>query len=147
MQHLTTIEDQLRFLDAVARHLEPGGRFVFDVFNPHFAALTSADGVAREDTPEQRLADGRSFRRAARVLRVRWVEQVSEIELLYHMSPTSGAPTQRYVQAFDMRWYLRAELVHLPERSGFHIRTIFGAFDRAELTDGSPEQIVIAECR
>lgn len=147
MQHLTRIEDQLRFLDAVARHLEPGGRFVFDVFNPHFAALTSADGVEREDTPEQLLPDGRSFRRAARVVRVRWVEQVSEIELIYYVSPTSGAPAQRYVQAFEMRWYLRAELAHLLERSGFHIRTIFGAFDRGLLTDGSPEQIVIAERR
>src|SRR6266511_2832821 len=36
VQHLTTVDDQLRFLDVVARHLAPGGRFIFDVFNPRF---------------------------------------------------------------------------------------------------------------
>jgi hypothetical protein len=51
------------------------------------------------------------------------------------------------LQAFDMRWYLRAELVHLLERSGFHVQMIYGTFDRAPVTDGSPEQIVIAERR
>lgn len=147
MQHLTTIDDQLRFLDSVARHLEPGGRFVFDVFNPKFTALTAADGIEREDTPGQLLPDGRSFRRGVRVVRVRWVEQVSEIELIYYVAPTAGAPAQRYVQGFDMRWYLRAELVHLLERSGFNIQTIYGAFDRAPLTDASPEQVVVAERR
>ncbi|HEY6091913.1 MAG TPA: class I SAM-dependent methyltransferase, partial [Gemmatimonadales bacterium] len=36
VQHLITAEDQQRFLAAVRRHLAPGGRLVFDVFNPRF---------------------------------------------------------------------------------------------------------------
>ena len=39
VQHLTTPDDQLRFLAAVSRHLAPGGRLVFDVFNPRFDML------------------------------------------------------------------------------------------------------------
>ena len=65
VQQLARIDDQLRFLAAVARHLAPTGRFVFDVFNPRFDVLTSADGVEREDTPELRLPDGRTLRRGA----------------------------------------------------------------------------------
>jgi SAM-dependent methyltransferase len=84
-QHLTTIEDQLGFLDSVTRHLAPGGRLTFDVFNPNFAALVSADGIEREDTAEATLPDGRTFRRAGRVSRVRWIDQVSEIELIYYI--------------------------------------------------------------
>jgi SAM-dependent methyltransferase len=143
VQHLTTIEHQLAFLDSVARHLAPGGRLAFDVFNPNFTALTNADGVEREDTPETKLPDGRSFRRAGRVARVRWVDQVSEIELIYYIS--SGASIERHVMSFDMRWYLRAELVHLIARAGFRVRTLYGDFDRSPLTDKSPEQIVCAE--
>ncbi len=139
VQHLTTVDDQLGVLAAVARHLAPQGRFVFDVFNPRFDMLVSADGVEREDTPEQRLPDGRTFRRAYRVAKVRWVDQVSEAELIYYVDGT------RFVQAFEMRWYVRAELEHLLARAGFRVRAMYGDFTRGPLVDGAPEQIVVAE--
>ena len=145
VQHLTTIEEQLAFLDSVAQHLAPGGRLAFDVFNPNFNALTSADGVEREDTPETKLPDGRSFRRAGRVRRVRWIDQVSEIELIYYISSGASDRVERHVMSFDMRWYLRAELVHLLARAGFRVRMLYGDFDRSTLTDKSPEQVVCAE--
>jgi len=139
MQHLTTIDDQLRFLDVVALHLAPGGHFVFDVFNPYFAKLVEADGLEHEDTPEQRLPDGRTFRRAYRIARVRWIDQVSESELIYYVDG------KRYVQGFEMRWYLAAELRNLLARAGFRVREIFGDFARGPLVDGCPELVITAE--
>lgn len=138
-QHLTTVDAQLRFLANVARHLAPQGRFVFDVFNPRFAVLVSADGTEREDTPETTLPDGRTFRRAYRIARVRWVDQVSEAELIYYVDG------KRYVQAFEMRWFLPAELQHLLARAGFQVRQVYGDFARGPLVDGAPEQVVVAE--
>ncbi len=70
---------------------------------------------------------------------------MSEIELVYYVSGEPGGQVQRYVQSFDMRWFLRAELVHLLARTGFSVRSIYGDFDRSKLTDRSPEQIVCAE--
>jgi len=139
VQHLTTIDDQLRFLATVARHLAPQGRLSFDVFNPRFDLLVGADGVEREDTPEQRLSDGRMFRRTYRVARVRWMDQVSEAELIYYVDGT------RYVQAFEMRWYLAAELRNLLARAGFRVREMYGDFARGPLVDGCPELVVTAE--
>lgn len=139
VQHLTTVDDQLRFLAAVGRHLAPGGRFAFDVFNPRFDLMTRADGVEVEDTPEQRLPDGRTFSRGWRIARVRWVDQVNEAELIYYVDG------KRYVQAFHMRWYLPAELRHLLVRAGFRVREMYGDFARGPLVDGAPEQVVIAE--
>jgi SAM-dependent methyltransferase len=144
MQHLVTIHDQLRLLDAVKRHLAPGGRFVFDVFNPNFGALLSHDGQEHEDTPETPLPDGRILRRAARVTNVRWVDQVSEIEIAYYVAPERGAPAARHVQAFDMRWYMPAELTHLLARAGFAVDSMYGNFDRPPLVDRSPEIVVRA---
>jgi len=138
VQHLTTIDDQLRFLATVARHLTPRGRLIFDVFNPRFDALVGADGVEREDTPEQRLPDGRTLRRTYRVARVRWIDQVSEAELIYYVDG------ERYVQAFEMRWYLPAELRNLLARAGFNVREIYGDFARGPLVDGCPELVVVA---
>jgi SAM-dependent methyltransferase len=139
VQHLTTIDDQLRFLATVARHLAPEGRLIFDVFNPRFDMLVGADGVEREDTPEQRLPDGRTFRRTYRVVRVRWIDQVSEAELIYYVD---GKP---YVQAFEMRWYLAAELRNLLARAGFRVRAMSGDFARGPVVDGCPELVVTAE--
>jgi SAM-dependent methyltransferase len=145
LQHLVTIDDQLQCLASVARHLPRGGRFIFDVFNPSFAVMTADRSPEREDTPELVLADGRSLRRTARTVRVRWTEQVSEAELIYYLAERPGAMPTRYVQAFDMRWYLRAELIHLLARGGFRVQTVLGNFDRSPLTDASPEQVVLAE--
>lgn len=138
-QHLTTVAAQLRFLTKVARHLAPKGRLVFDVFNPRFSMLVGADGAEHEDTPETRLPDGRSFRRAYRIARVRWVDQVSESELIYYIQG------KRYVQAFEMRWFVPAELQHLLARAGFLVREMYGDFARGPLVDGAPEQVVVAE--
>jgi len=145
VQHLTTIDDQLRCLESVARHLAPGGLLAFDVFNPNFASMTSDRSAEAEETPEQALPDGRRMRRAVRVPRVRWTEQVSEVELIYYVAPAAGAPSARFVQAFDMRWYVPAELTHLLARAGFRVRDLYGDFDRSPLRDGSPEIVVRAE--
>ena len=139
VQHLTTIDDQLQFLATVARHLAPQGRVVFDVFNPRFDILVGANGVEREDTSEQRLPDGRTFRRTYRIARVRWIDQVSEAELVYYVDG------KRYVQAFEMRWYLAAELRHLLARAGFRVREMYGDFARGPVVDGCPEIVVTAE--
>ena len=139
MQHLTTAEDQLKFLAAVGRHLAPGGRFIFDVFNPRFDRLVAAGGEEHEDTPEQRLPDGRTLRRTYRIVRVRWLDQVSESELVYYVDG------KRYVQAFEMRWYLLAELRHLLARAGFRVVEMYGDFERGPVVDGCPEFVVEAD--
>ncbi len=144
VQHLTSVDDQLRFLAAAARHLALGGRLVFDVFNPHFAKLLAVDGVEHEDTPRQLLPDGRTLRRAFRVARVRWIDQVSEVELIYYVSDATRTE-QRYVQSFEMRWFLRAEIEHVLARGGFRVQAMYGDFDRSPLRDGCSEQIVCAE--
>jgi SAM-dependent methyltransferase len=144
VQHLVTIDDQLRFLDTVKRHLTPDGRLVFDVFNPSFSVLATADGLEHEDTPETPLPNGGSFRRTGAVKRIRWIDQVSEVELAYYVTKAAGAKPERFVQAFDMRWYLRAELVHLLARAAYRVERMYGDFDRSPVTDSSKELIVVA---
>ena len=141
-QHLITVDDQLRCLAAVKRHLAPRAYFAFDVFNPNFALMTADRSVETEDTPERSVGNGRFFRRTVRVTRVRWVEQVSEIELIYYVR--DGKNISRFVHAFDMRWYLPTELDHLLVRAGFSVEAMYGSFDRVALDDASHEIIVVA---
>ncbi len=144
LQHLVRVDEQLACLAAVARHLAPGGRFVFDVFNPHFAAMTADRSAEAEDTAETPLPDGRTLRRAARIPRIRWTEQVSEVELIYYVAGRPGAPPPPPGQAFVLGGFVRAELEDLLARAGVRVDAIHGAFDRSPLGDASPEQIVCA---
>lgn len=140
-QHLTSTADQLACLGAIRRHLAPGGRLVFDVFNPNYSLMTRDRSQEVEDTPEVRLPDGRYFRRTARVTAVRWVDQISDIELSYYVR--TGTAVARTVQAFPMRWYTPRELEHLLARSGFRVGAMYGDLDRGALTDQSPEILVV----
>ena len=107
--------------------------------NPGARLLVRHDGSEHEDTPETRLPDGRAFRRAYRIARVRWLDQISDSELIYYVDG------KRYVQAFEMRWFLNAELRHLLARAGFRVVAMYGDFARGPLVDGAPEQVVVAE--
>jgi SAM-dependent methyltransferase len=142
MQHLVTVADQLRGLAGIRQKLTDGGCVAFDAFNPNFALMATDRSAETEDTPERQLADGRFFRRTARVIRVRWVEQVSEVELIYYLR--EGRRTTRLVQAFEMRWYTPPELEHLLSRAGFAVEDMYGDFERGRLHDDAPEIVVIA---
>jgi SAM-dependent methyltransferase len=144
MQHILSIDDQLACLDCIRRHLVPGGRLVFDVFNPDFARLSAPTGEEFEDTPDTPLPDGSRFRRTGRIVAVHRVDQINDIELIYHIKPTGGGKVERRVHAFPMRWYLRFELEHLLARAGFSLECLYGNFDRSPLTSDSPEIVVAA---
>jgi SAM-dependent methyltransferase len=144
-QHLISVADQIAALRSVHRHLEPGGRLVFDVFNPnprYFVDEHRAD--EHEDTPETPLPNGRAFRRTGCVPAIYMTDQYSEVELIYYVRNADGT-TERLVQAFPMRWFWRYEIEHLLARCRFRLEAVFGDFDRSPLTDASPEMIFIAE--
>ena len=144
LQHLVTVSEQISALRAMHRHLEPGGRLVFDVFNPKIQYLIDDNSREREDTAEVALPDGRSFRRTARVAAVHVAAQYSEIEMIYYVREADGN-TRRLVQGFPMRWYWRYEVEHLLARCSFRVKAVFGDFNRSPLTDVSPEMIFMAE--
>ncbi|MGD0363450.1 MAG: class I SAM-dependent methyltransferase [Bryobacteraceae bacterium] len=139
IQHLTTVGEQLSFLECVREHLEPGGRLVFDVFNPNLASLAAEINAGEiEDTPELSLPDGRRLRRTFRVVRKRRAEQCHDIELIYYLDG------RRIVQSFPLRYFFRFELEHLLARAGFEVSALYGALDGSPFTDQSPEMIFTA---
>ena len=141
LQHFPAIADQLDVLTSARRQLRPGGRLVFDVFNPSYPMMTRDRSAEFEDTPERSLPDGRTLRRTVRVLTVHWAEQVSDIELIYYLR--TGDRVERVVQSFAMRFFTPSELTHLVARAGFELDALYGDFDRRPLDDAAPEIIVV----
>jgi SAM-dependent methyltransferase len=144
-QHLISTDDQLACLRAVHRHLAPGGRLILDMFQVNPAALDNSEWMReREDTPETRLPDGRSFRRTARITAFHRAEQVNDIEFAVYVTHPGGR-TERHTELFPMRYFFTREVEHLLARAGFRVVSVFGDFDRAPLANDSPDMLTVAE--
>jgi hypothetical protein len=111
-------------------------------FEDRFAGSLALHGRSRTIIPGGITHDGRYLRRTVRVVKVRWVEQTSDVELIYYVR--TGSSVERVVQAFPMRWYTPSELEHLLARAGFRVEGTYGDFARGSLTDESPEIVVVA---
>ena len=63
-QHLITTVDQIKCLGNIHRHLQPGGTFILDIFNPSLAGIT-ADNLGQETgaEPEFTTPEGIKVRR------------------------------------------------------------------------------------
>jgi SAM-dependent methyltransferase len=129
-QHLLTVDDQLRCLENLRRHLADEGRLILDVFNPSLNSL-AADNIGEEigDEPEFTLDDGSRVVRTYRTTSRDLFRQVIEVELIYYVTRPDGSE-ERLVDAFPLRYIFRFELEHLLLRSGFRLERLYGAFDK-----------------
>lgn len=138
-QHLYTVDDQLSCLRTVLRHLEPGGRFAFDVFNPK---LDRAYELSEPESGDLRFRlDGREVVRYVS-LRRDPAQQMIEARMRFE-TLEQGRPIKNETELVRMRWFTRFELEHLMARAGYENVMIYGDFDRSPVGHGSPELVVV----
>jgi SAM-dependent methyltransferase len=141
-QHLTTLDQQMACLTAARQHLDPGGRLVFDVFNPRLESLVADDlGEEMGHEPEFAMADGRRVLRRFRTVSRDLFRQVIQVELIYYVTDPDGRH-ERLVQAFPMRYLFRYELEHLLVRAGFELEAIYGGFEKQPYGTVYPGELV-----
>jgi hypothetical protein len=71
-------------------------------------------------------------------------EQWNECEMTFEVIEPGGA-TQRFTETISLRYIFRYELEHLLVRAGFRGVALYGDYDSAPFSDGSPAMIVVAE--
>jgi SAM-dependent methyltransferase len=106
--HLETEAEKLRALRAAHDLLEPGGRFVFDVFSPSPEDIAETHGRWLEREPG-------IFERAD------WDEGSRTLSL----SVRSGDDTT----TFGLHWLSRPEWLRLLDEAGFEVEAVYGWFD------------------
>jgi SAM-dependent methyltransferase len=144
-QHLLEVSDQLECLDAVRRHLVPGGRLIVDFFQVNPAAMQDpAWQEEREDMPETLLPDGRKVRRTFRIAAFHRERQVNDVEMFWYVRHPDGR-TERIVWRTPLRYFFRYEVEHLLARAGLRLTALYGNFDRSPVQGDSPEMIFVAE--
>jgi SAM-dependent methyltransferase len=141
-QHLLTVEDQCSCLSAIRRHLRPGGKLVFDIFNPSLPHLTgekSVDELMNE--PEFTMPDGRRVQRHFRVVSRDLPNQTQEIEIIYEVMNPDGHEGN-FTQRFRMRYLFRFEAEHLLARSGFDVEAVYSDFDGSLYGSKYPGELI-----
>jgi SAM-dependent methyltransferase len=144
-QHLLAVEDQLACLAAAKRHLAPGGRLVFDLFQTDARRMHDPLFLQERPVPgEVTLDDGRVVRVRERTIAFHRAMQSNDVELIYCVTHPDGR-MERFPNPFRIRYFFRYEVEHLLARAGFRVAELFGDFTRAPLRDDSPDMIFIAE--
>ena len=141
-QHLTTVEDQVKCLNTIRRHLDDDGRFILDIFNPSILYL--ADETRKEewgDMPEFEMPDGRKVLVRNRVPERDFANQVIDCEMIYYVMHPDGKK-ERLVHSFHMRYIFRFEAEHLLANCGFEIENLYGDFDKSPYGTNYPGELI-----
>lgn len=137
--HVHSADDIVRCFQSVRGHLDQGGRFAFDVFNPSVQMLAGADGTRREmrrfHDPEQgevRVDVEERYDVVAQVTRGVWYFS------------TEREPDFRTV-SLDLRSIFPQELPLLVETGGLRLLERYGDFSHSPFTNTSPHQVCVCE--
>lgn len=141
VEHLYTRTEVDACLARVARHLAPGGAFVFDVQMPDLEWLTR--------DPEKRWAKTRftdpSTGRAMFYSTNHDYDPVSQVVLIrLYYDPVDGKGPSRVVK-LSQRKFFPAELEALVAHAGFRVTARYGDFFFAPLAAGAETQILVCE--
>lgn len=135
--HLHASADLVSCFRAVARHLAPSGRFVFDVFNPSVHVLAAADGVRRyrqsfvdPERGEVRVDVAGTYDVAAQVMSEVW----------YFSSSTEP---DFVVAPLEVRSIFPQELPLLVAAGGLRLLDRSGNFEGGAFAADSPQQVCV----
>jgi len=144
-QHLLSVEQQMRCLNCVRRHLAPDGQMILDVFQTDPRRISDPAFLEESSPyPEIALPDGRRLRLSERIAGFHRAEQINDVEMFYNITHPDGR-TERLIFAFRLRYFFRYEVEHLLARCGFVVKELFGSYDGQPLKADSPEMIFVAQ--
>ncbi|MFW5656937.1 MAG: class I SAM-dependent methyltransferase [Bacteroidota bacterium] len=135
--HLLTTEEQLNALNNVARHLSPGGRFIFDLFIPNLKLL--AEGIDRVVDFDGEYEPGKKLVRLLS-MHTNLPEQINHVTMELTWDTDEGTKQESW--NFDMRYFFRYELEYLIEKSDLELAFIYGDYHKNKLTVDSKEFVV-----
>src|SRR6266508_2462200 len=137
--HVHAADAIVRCFQSVRGHLDHGGRFAFDVFNPSVQLLAGADGTRRAmrrfDDPQQgevRVDVEERYDAVAQVTRGVWYFSTERESDFLTVS-------------LEIRSIFPQELPLLVERGGLRLLERYGDFSGSPFTNTSPHQVCVCE--
>ena len=137
-------EDQLRTLRCAARHLEPDGRLVFDIFIPGPDLIADRDITPFVWGKTVHPDTGNAVVMSA-INRADGATQINRETQIFEEYDGAGRIVRRAELPIDLRYLFPAECHTLIEQAGLVAERVLGGFDGQPLSEDSEEMIFI--CR
>ncbi|MDP2883725.1 MAG: class I SAM-dependent methyltransferase, partial [Ignavibacteria bacterium] len=136
--HVIDVEDQLLALDNIYDHLNPDGRFIFDLYVPDLGILQH--GIDEQIDFDGEYAPGKKLRRVVSA-RPDFINQISDITMTLTWDEDDGLRTEQWHTS--MRFFFRYELEHLISRSKLTLDHLYGDYEEHELSKESKDFIIV----
>jgi SAM-dependent methyltransferase len=140
LSHVPAVDDQIRLLDNLHDHLQPGGTLIFDLYVPALRLLL--DGLDEHLDFDGEHAPGQRLRRYL-TARSDLVRQVTRARMTFVWE--EAGEEKRADWEFEMRFFFRWEIEHLVARSKLCLVALHGDFAEGPLDESSREFVVV--CR
>ena len=138
IHHLYTNQDLFKAFNVVKNHLNDGGLFLLDCFNPSFHFIVEGEKELKE-IAKYTTKDGRDVL-VKEIMHYESKTQINRIEWHYFINGKFDS-----IQNLDMRLFFPMELNAYMEWSGFSIINKFGGFDEEPFIDDSEKQIFVCQ--
>jgi SAM-dependent methyltransferase len=145
-QALLTPEAERSCLEAIRRHLAPGGRLVIDVFDPRLDLLLPGRIVRSEPLDRREVRHPRT----GNIVRIDVLDrftdtlnQVLEETWRFSEIDPTGATIREETESLRLRWLYRQEMRYLLELCGFEVEAEYSDFFRSPPAYGK-EQVWVA---
>lgn len=143
MQHMYTVEDQVRALKTAAAHLAPGGTLAFDVFYPKFDLIWEKIGEEvlelEWSLPNEPSIIVRRFFRKESVDKIRQIFHFTFIFRTFRGDELIHEETE----AFRLSYYTYPHVKALFALAGVESVAEYGAFDKSPLDNSSQQMIFL----
>ena len=139
-----SVEDEVRVLANIKRHLAPGGKFVFDIFVPDLNMMVQEGDVPYHFRDVTDPSTGNQI--------VLWNQasydaytQVMSIRTTIEYLDYYGRVSDKIYRDFALRYIFRWEMYHLLRACGYDILALYGDFERQDFDENSANMIWVAE--
>ena len=131
LMHVYTLTDQDATLQTVRRHLEPGGRFAFDLYTPTFGDF----GVLRLEPEWSHIggAEGDLF-----LLQHHDLDEQLITSHYYLDRVDEQGVLKRQKATLTQRYFTRFEVERMLYQAGFTQLQLYGSFDKRRYSAGAP---------
>ena len=140
---LMTVQDQVRALRGIRRHLAADGRLVFSIFVPDPNMALEQSDVPRHLTDVTDPDSG-----VTRILYQQssydWHNQIVSVRMIIEDLDPHGVVSRRMYRDYQLRYAHRWEVHHLLHNCGFEVESLYGDFDLSEFDESSTEMVWVA---
>ena len=142
-QLLLSVEDQWRALACIKKHLEPGGRLIFNLFVPRAVRLEQKKSFDLSGNETTRLAEAPKIELEEKSQHDEY-NQIIYVKNVLKEYGESGTEQKRSEVLYALRYTYQREAQNLLKNAGYRILETYGNFRREPLSETSEEMIWVA---